>query len=616
MDKPGLIDDPFPGGRNFQKIEAWFKRRLDERLSTEIQLLAARAAMRSLPYLIDLQIIPSKMGDFSQEQLFLASLRRYPISASAVLVPDAEIEQFRSATVATITAVKTSAYSVDDSPAAAYSAAAADAAAAYPVAHSPVAAAVYSAAAAAAASATAASHDAYAYSAAYFAAAFEQDCLTLDQSGLEALASARLWPRLSDKILELYRNREGWGTYTAGMPLDLRNIWDPFRVRLRDMPGDFAIWEEWYEGVLAGEQAGRYLFDLPTKRAFRLMIDVALIDDALWKGNPAALNAEFRNLVEKARGEQELTDRPDLTSILQTEPYGATFSASSDEHLQMDARGTSDDLEAWQNTRTRQLFKDTLRKLEVLQEPGCVQRLSNNRTWAGLTQVVEILAESLSRDESELAANIVTTWSLSVDLASWLDLDTQLRANPETVRDPMPEDIRRPVLSLIESLAVFVRRFPSAREADEELGAFRAPPETQGVTGRLVISIREAQLVRQTDQAVIDAAILASQTGGTQGNKALNWIAATVRNLFVGGMVVVGPPATIYATAFLARVAELHAENSPLVKRFIDWTVLNEKDILEAFEGSPADKRAAIEEAIRRAKEQGVTPRIGAPEKK
>jgi hypothetical protein len=96
------------------------------------------------------------------------------------------------------------------------------------------------------------------------------------------------------------------------------------------------VWAQWYgggehngqifPGVLQGARNGKYLFGLPTARALKLSHDVALIDDALWKGDPAALNAEFKRLVDEARAEnieiahKAMLDRiSDLEQELQTQ---------------------------------------------------------------------------------------------------------------------------------------------------------------------------------------------------------------------------------------------------------------------------------------------------------
>ena len=302
-----LPQDPFPPKWGFAAVRGWFEHRLEGRPLPEIQLLAGRAALRSLPLLRGLLDIPGKKRENPARAILLACLRGYPISVGAALVPPTEIERFRSAAA---TAADSATYSVaaadsaDSAATAAYSAArsavrsaTADSAAAY-------SAAAYSVAAAAAAAAYSAATavDSAARSAAA-AAAFEQDRRILDAGGVERLARARLWPALDAAVLAAFAGRFGAANYRGGMPPALRPARIAMNRALRTLEGDFAVWADWYDGILQGEKAGRFVFGLPTARALRLTIEIALIDKALWQ-NPAGVHAEIRRLVEAARGEE------------------------------------------------------------------------------------------------------------------------------------------------------------------------------------------------------------------------------------------------------------------------------------------------------------------------
>ena len=134
------------------------------------------------------------------------------------------------------------------------------------------------------------------------AAAFEQDRAMLGRAGVEALASAPLWMELSERVLARYWGRKVWSNHTVEFPIELFAVWAAMRDRLMSLDDDFAVWAEWYQGILHGEKNGRYLFGLPTERALRLNVDIALIPEEFWQ-SPARANAEIRRLVEVARGE-------------------------------------------------------------------------------------------------------------------------------------------------------------------------------------------------------------------------------------------------------------------------------------------------------------------------
>ena len=171
---------------------------------------------------------------------------------------------------------------------------------------------------------------------------------------LADLAMNAIW-RAEAKGLELFKFRDNFIN-------DLRRLDDTSQNRnvvlssplwdfqpLRELPTSYFLnnigsmaavhWEVWWQwygggehngqrfpGVMQGARDGKYLFGLPTARALKLSHDVALIDDALWKGDPAALNAEFKRLVDEARAEnieiahKAMLDRiSDLEKELQTQ---------------------------------------------------------------------------------------------------------------------------------------------------------------------------------------------------------------------------------------------------------------------------------------------------------
>jgi hypothetical protein len=320
MAHPNLKDDPFPEEWNFAKVNLWFKRRFEGRALREVQLLASRAAMRSLPHLSDIFAGARENGAETPEARLVAVLRCYPTSACAALVPPTEVRRFRSVVAATgSSAIVAATGSTISGSAAAAAAGSVDAAAA--------AYAASAAADTATAAATAIANAAYAAYAAYAvdavdpaaAAAFEQDCRALDGDRLEAFARLPLWPRLDAEVRDAFAGSMFSKPYVEGLPAELHSSWRRMRQLLEKHPDDFAVWVEWYQGILDGEQNGRYLFGLPTARALRLNVDIALIDEELWK-DPTKANAEIRRLVEVARGEVAIASGPEPSS--EPEAYG------------------------------------------------------------------------------------------------------------------------------------------------------------------------------------------------------------------------------------------------------------------------------------------------------
>jgi hypothetical protein len=303
MAHPSLKDDPFPEESDFERERLWFARRLNGRTLPEVQLLFGRAAMRSLPHLFGLlHLHRKKDGFWTPEAHLVTVLRSYPTSAGAALVSPADAARFRSAAAAATARANFGERATAAATArATYAARVAARTAATDAAVTDAAVTVTEAAAVAAISYPGAA-DASNVNSAIAAAVLEQDCRTLNRDGVGQLAREPLWPRPDFEVLEAFGGRFDTKTYVNGIPSEFHPTWRKMSNALRDLPDDFAVWTEWYQGMLDGEQNGRYLFGLPTERALRLNVDIALIDDELWK-DPAKANAEIRRLVEVARRE-------------------------------------------------------------------------------------------------------------------------------------------------------------------------------------------------------------------------------------------------------------------------------------------------------------------------
>ncbi len=309
IDQTQPPDDPFPEDGHFKDRRAWFRRWLEGRSREDCTLIAARAALRVLPNLnfILPKNIHSETARAAAKDIVLPSTRCHVLSAAVPLAPTAERTAFRNAAAAyaaaadavdATTAFYDAAFDVADADytAAGVNAANAAHAAAYAASAANAANAAYTAA-----NAAYAAHTVNALNAANaaYAAAFEADIALLDGSlkARKRLAARPLWLN------------------PDGAPKEIVENWNRFSAQLRALGEDWDVWADWYgggtsngkpfPGVLQGAQKRRYIFGLPTARALKLWHDLALLDNALWKGEPAALNARFKDLVKEAREEEE-----------------------------------------------------------------------------------------------------------------------------------------------------------------------------------------------------------------------------------------------------------------------------------------------------------------------
>jgi hypothetical protein len=297
----GEEDFPIDGGWDARR--AWFATRLEGRPREDCILIAARAALRALPEL-GLMLSgknPQRVTAGQFAKIILPACRANVVSLAASLAPASESKRFVVA--AADAAASASAYAPEDASNAAAFAASAFADAAF----------------AAFASASAASALASAAAASAAAAAFLADLERLDGTvkARRALALRRLWH--------------------AGTPPYYIGLWEQFSDALRSQGDGWDIWADWYgggvwkrtrfPGLLEGApDRGPSLFGLSHEKALQVLHDVALIDNTIWEHGPAILNAEFRRIVEAARGAGEKRasganpSRADIAALASPQP--------------------------------------------------------------------------------------------------------------------------------------------------------------------------------------------------------------------------------------------------------------------------------------------------------
>lgn len=329
MARRTLKDDPFPIGGGTQNLQRWFHGRIGVSTDERIRLLLARGALRGLPQLRDVpnKAPPGQTGE-TPDQL-LSALRCYPLALSVPVARYANhINHFRrNAADAGIgvreqlTAIHLAARTASELVRGAAQLSLVQMSAALDPDIVKVIQPI------------ALDANASDKLAPYLGAAFEQDCRLLDSIGLTALACHRLWPDWDEEVAEAFLPLMPADHGFDPSPKAFREELARFIPRLRDLPGDFLVWVEWYDGIVRGSRNGRYLFGLPTGDMFdpavgpaegtalRLNLDIAMIDNALWKGDPAELHAEIRRLVEVARGEaKEEAGEEDIPTIPAPKP--------------------------------------------------------------------------------------------------------------------------------------------------------------------------------------------------------------------------------------------------------------------------------------------------------
>ena len=227
-------------------------------------MVAARAALRALPYIVEAKNAKNFSSDILLPVFWTVTTswvaRKYPTH-------DVAAAAFDSA-----------AFAASRASAAAFDSAADSAAAA--------AFAASRAAAFAADSATTSAADFASASATAIWRESLQDCaffegaLTQDESAEQAardLAGQPLWRSQS-------------------MPSDFAKLWKELQPFLLNEGDDWQVWKVWYQARLDGGKT----INVPDDLLETLDVSIATLDEALWRQGPAAVNAKIKRLMDKA----------------------------------------------------------------------------------------------------------------------------------------------------------------------------------------------------------------------------------------------------------------------------------------------------------------------------
>ncbi|MEP3628778.1 MAG: hypothetical protein ABJN04_02145 [Hyphomicrobiales bacterium] len=253
------------------ELEAWF----DERPLAVAQVVAARAALRVLPYIVE-----EKNAENFASNILLPVFWAVTTSWVASKYPTHDVDAFAFA-------FASSASAIDAAASASASASAAFAAFA----------------------ASAASDASAAFAAASVWKESLQDCAFLDdaiEQGGEVEHAAR---DLAGQPL--------WRTQS--MPEETHQRWNEFKAFFSNADDNWQMWWDWYQARLDGSKT----IDVPSDLLEDLDVRIATLDEELWKQGPAVVNAKIQELMDEAfreAKEREAVANKDLENIPAPEP--------------------------------------------------------------------------------------------------------------------------------------------------------------------------------------------------------------------------------------------------------------------------------------------------------
>ena len=207
----------------------------------------------------------------------------------------------------------------------------------------------------------------------------------------------------------------------------------------------------------------------------------------------------------------------DTLANLPEVPLGNKWIEKGD-RLAIDPSGQETDDAAARDPVVCQLHEAVKRKARefAAAEAGIDERLG----WTGFDDVIRRFLAAVDVATAAIPSQIATVYDATIELASFLDVDGDLRQRPGSNISQLDPITRRSFLDLIRTAAPWVRRFPTARALDDETGAFLLRRDLYEPSLAIVEGACDTALISAEDRALLKGLLSASEREGAPAHKA------------------------------------------------------------------------------------------------
>lgn len=289
-----------------------------------------------------------------------------------------------------------------------------------------------------------------------------------------------------------------------------------------------------------------------------------------------------------------LTDAARKAVAIRQAPLGAIFQAE-EEFLVIDPSGDDSDEKAAGRPIIDQLRREGLEKARAF--GALAQRLDNQLGWQGIGATSARLVSLLDRPTPDIPDVLGHLYSVSLTLGSYRGLDVSLLQGEQSNAMPLDAEVRRSLDDTLQTLAPWLRSFPTIREWDDQLGQYQGEEVSADASRKVVTSAGEARLVLDDDLAEVQGLLNAPQGGDVQGAKAGRRGILSTRNMVIA-------TAGLFGSLILAD----YGAKSVLVGKAGTFLASAETAIIELIADLPHDIRLAIEIIVAQNRELPLLP--------
>ncbi|MEP6355863.1 MAG: hypothetical protein ABJ081_04200 [Hyphomicrobiales bacterium] len=420
------------------------------------------------------------------------------------------------------------------------------------------------------------------HAAAIFWEVLTEDCRWLESKGDDAtatLAAQPLWPDGVPAWIE-----------ADGMPAWIEIEWGDLVRELLEADESWQVSINWYEARLHG----RPTIMAPDDIVEKLDLNIAQMDKKLWQGEPSALNAEMQRLIDEAlaearerEGEEDVGDTEipaleALTTIGQGR-LGNNW-VQDDDLYRIVYDENEDDVAATRSKVTQQLHAPLRQKARDFAR-RC-EGIEDIVGWDNFEDAISKFVALVDKPLKEIPQEIALLYDATITLASFLQYNADLKAVPVGNKSPLDPDIVRMFSDLIRTAAPWVRNFPTARELDDNTGAFLDDPKLFAPQAAVVFkSAGEHDLISAEDRDLMISLLQALEREGYQAVKAGTRSTQSAKNFVI----------TVITTFALSAVSGNYGAKSPMIGKAGDWLVEREVQVTEFMANESPDIQEALQ---------------------
>jgi hypothetical protein len=316
---------------------------------------------------------------------------------------------------------------------------------------------------------------------------------------------------------------------------------------------------------------------------------------------------ELRGAYLAARVEKNIA----VIARTRPDPAGARWVVRS-EQLAMDRTVRATDKRAALDPLRQQLQTAIAKLAAELVDPA--KRLSNSRTWGGLSATAADFHAVVDGDPREMPKRLGTAYPLLLRLGRFLETDIRVQRDAAASDGPLDPDIHGLLTDLVRTAAPWLRGFPTVTTWDDAAGKALVRADLFQPAREFTRIAREQHTIPEGDAAEMELLVAAADVIDYQGQKAGNRAVGSAKNLMIAAAGTVA--------AFLSgAVASDFAPRSLLVQR-AGATLAAAEAQVEAFAATvPADLRQAlrglvqegqrlVESTARAGARRGRSPRV------